>query len=117
MDVNAVILLVGLATLVAALLGWAEARARAPFAVTAANAGVFGVERTRYWPVVVASVFVPHHVRLPTANEAGYEGPFDMGRGDQIFLTLEGAEPPVDVVVQYRNRWGRKERYWTTHVL
>lgn len=112
-----VALSVGLLTLVVAVLAWLHARPAAPFRVTSATRDVFGLERTGYAPVVVEMVRVPHHRQLVLANESAYEGPYPMRRGAVFFFGLAGTEAPVDVVVEWRWKLGRKRRYWSTHIL
>lgn len=112
-----VALVVGLVTLLVAVLAWLHTRPAAPFRVTNATRDVFGVERTGYAPVVVEAVWVPHHRQLVLANESAYEGPYPMRRGDVFFFGLAGTEAPVDVEVEWRWRFGRKRRCWATHIL
>ncbi|ANC31443.1 hypothetical protein I598_1895 [Isoptericola dokdonensis DS-3] len=78
---------------------------------------MFGVRRQGYAPVVVKRVWIPHHATLVLANESAFEGPFPMRRGEAHFFHLAGVEAPVDVVVVWRWRLGRKERFWSTWVL
>lgn len=117
MGVEIVMLVLAVGTLLAAIGAWLHARPTEPFEVTQANNGVFGLRRLGYWPAVVEHVTVPHHTRLIIANESAITGPFRLKRQEAVFLSLQGAQAPCDIVVVWRPRGRRHKRGWYTFVL
>ena len=112
-----VMIVVGVVTLVVAVLAWLHTRPTNPFRATSATRNVFGLERSGYMPVVVEAVRVPEYRQLALSNESANLGPYAMRRGKVLFFGLLLAQAPIDVVVEWRWKIGRKRRYWTTHIL
>lgn len=106
-------LILALLAVIISLLAYDVSRARQPFTMSDAVAGVAVLTYNHIWPVVVESVFVFEVGGLDFVGDELGEGERQLTRDQQKSLDCQEINPGNAVTVQYRRKWGRKVRYWT----
>ncbi|WP_298045173.1 hypothetical protein [uncultured Citricoccus sp.] len=105
-------LVLALAAVVLALLAYDVSRARHPFTMSDAVAGVAVLTYNHIRPVWVDEVWVHHWKGLPPMDGKGAWDRW-IQRDEQVAVDCSEISPGNYFVIQYRRKPGKKERYWT----